>query len=89
MINVTFSGDKGCATIDDKYRAQAAAEEYLEARGVSAEEAFAAYVRDIESCGNLESELASIWAEAEYAAQVAGTDGWAVTDNVIVSISAS
>lgn len=88
MVNVTFHGSRGCHTQDDIYRAQAAAEDYLDTRGVSAAEAFSAYVRDVSESGNIESELAQIWADAEYAAYVAGTEGWNNVDNVTVSISA-
>lgn len=88
MIKVTFHNSRNCHSQDDIYRAREAAEAYLDARGVSAQEAYEAFRRDIEETGNVEGELAKIWSDAEYAAQVAATENWISPDDVFVEISA-
>ena len=91
----------GRADDEDKDRAAAAAVAVLDAAGVSASDAYAEFGRQWEYLGSDEAEaaglaqdydsltsLAAIWAEAERAADIALTAGWADPNGASCSISA-
>lgn len=80
----------GRADQDDKDRAADAAVAVLDAAGVKAADAFAEYMRQWEELGDVDgmTGLAALWVEAERAADLALTAGWARPDGASCSVTA-
>jgi len=91
----------GRADDDDKDRARQAAVAVLDAAGVTIQDAYAEFTRQWEALGTDEAAdagryqdydnltgLARIWVEAERAADLALTAGWANPDGASCGISA-
>lgn len=85
-INMTW----GRADAEDKDRAADAAVAVLDAAGIKASDAYAEYQRQWDELDGMEgmTGLALVWIEAERAADLALTDGWADPNGASCSISA-
>lgn len=85
-VNVLY----GRTDEEDRDRAAAAAVSVLDAAGVTIADAYAEYQRqwdDLDSTDDM-TGLAALWVEAERAADIALTDGWARPDGASCSLSA-
>ena len=89
-FDISVNMTSGRADDDDKDRAALAAVAVLDAAGVKAADAFAEYVRQWAALDDIDgmTGLASVWVEAERAADTALTAGWARPDGASCSISA-
>ena len=85
MLQIEWHGSRGCHNQDNTDRARRAAEAVLDAAGVAD---YSAMFEEV--CARIEEgrDVPEIWRQAEYAAYLAGTEGWLSPENVDITISA-